>query len=51
MANNLDVTDTIGRGRDLTDPERAFVYTKSMQIWESERSQVKAGDRKIIPPL
>ena len=31
----------MGRGRDLTDPERAFVHIKIMQNWDSERRQIK----------
>jgi len=38
----------MGRGRDLTDPERAFVHNKIMQNLDSERREIKAGGRKII---
>ena len=38
----------MGRGRDLTDPERVFVHNKIMQNWDSERRQIKVGGRKII---
>lgn len=31
-----DTGDKMGKGRDLTDPERAFVHNKVMQNWDSE---------------
>ena len=37
------------RGRDLTDPERAFVHqNKIMQNWDSKLRQIKEGGRKKI---
>ena len=38
----------MGRGGDLTDQERAFVYNKIMQNWNSELRQIKVGGRKKI---
>jgi hypothetical protein len=38
----------MGRGRDLTDSERAFVLNKIMQNWDSEKRQIKSGRRKIV---
>ena len=35
--------DEMGRGRDLTDAERAFVHNKIMQNWDSQRRQIKEG--------
>jgi len=38
----------MGRGRDLTVAERAFVLNKIMQNWDSEKRQIKSGIRKVI---
>ena len=38
----------MGRGGDLTSPERAFVHNKIMQNWDSEKRQIKVGGRKKI---
>ena len=38
----------MGRGRDLTDSERALVHNKVMQNWDSEKRQIKVGGKKII---
>ena len=38
----------MGRGRDLTVAERAFVLNKIMQNWDSEKRQIKSGRRKIV---
>ena len=38
----------MGRGRDLTDSDRAFVLNKIMQNWDSEKRQIKSGRRKIV---
>ena len=38
----------MGRGRHLTDPEKAFVHSKIMQNWDLERRQINTGGRKII---
>ena len=40
--------DKMGRGRDLTDAERAFVHNKIMQNWDSQRRQIKEGGRKKV---
>jgi hypothetical protein len=38
----------MGRGGDLTDHERSFVFNKIMQNWNSELKQIKVGGRKKI---
>ena len=38
----------MGRGRDHTDSERAFVHNKVMRNWDSELRQIEVGGRKII---
>ena len=39
---------SMGRGRDLSDAERALVLNKIMQNWDSEKRQIKSGRRKVI---
>ena len=39
---------SMGRGRDLSNAERALVLNKIMQNWDSEKRQIKSGARKVI---